>query len=311
MRSIIQKKLFSTIMILRNIPKQGIRSTINSLIKGLVCTFKSSNIMKETKRHLDFEFRIVEHCNLNCSGCYTFAPLAKEKYMSVESINNDLLRLKNLSPKNNLIKVITLSGGEPLLHPDLIKIISMVRFHFPELSFLQLITNGILLKQMNNTFWEVVKKNNLQILVTKYPNINYEEIFDYAKDNGYILKYLANNSNEKQKFWKYNINFTGTINIKKQFARCYLGNRCTEISAGKFYSCIFPAHVHNFNTYFNQNIPVTEKDYFDIYRAKNIKQILQFASKPMPICRYCNCQFIHGGDMAWSKSKKEMSEWVE
>lgn len=310
MIKVIKRKYATTQSILQGVRKNGFLETFIRLFQGTIYTFTGIKFhSKKTKRNfLQFEFRIVEHCNLNCKGCCTFAPLATENYLSMESIEKDLLLIKNLN-KNDIVKIIKISGGEPLLHPDLLSIINLTRNFFPSLEYLDLITNGLLLLNMGEGFWETLVKNKVRLLITKYPNLSYENVTKKVKETGLRFQFL-NYENEDKKMWKYNINLKGTENHKKQFTRCSLGNKCMEIKNGKFYTCVFPAHVHNFNTYFEQNIPITQKDYLNIDAVKSIDEILAFAKKPMPICRFCNSQIESEADIPWEKSKREMSEWV-
>ena len=84
---------------------------------------------KLTKRKiLDFEVHLADHCNLNCKGCFHFCPIADEKYPSVQSLENDFKRIYELA--NGKIGRIYLLGGEPLLHPELIKIINVAGKYF-------------------------------------------------------------------------------------------------------------------------------------------------------------------------------------
>jgi hypothetical protein len=52
-----------------------------------------------------------------------------------------------------------------------------------------------------------------------------------------------------------------------------------------------------------------EKDYINIYKAKNINGILNFLYKPVPFCRYRRISDSEHG-LAWDTSKGEISEWV-
>ena len=42
----------------------------------------------------DLEIQIVNHCNLNCSGCNHFSPLADPYYMSLEEFEDNLKLVK-------------------------------------------------------------------------------------------------------------------------------------------------------------------------------------------------------------------------
>jgi hypothetical protein len=54
---------------------------------------------------------------------------------------------------------------------------------------------------------------------------------------------------------------------------------------------------------------IAENDYIDIYKAKNIDEILEFLAKSMPFCRYCDFSKISFG-RKWEASGKKLSEWM-
>jgi hypothetical protein len=53
---------------------------------------------------------------------------------------------------------------------------------------------------------------------------------------------------------------------------------------------------------------VTDKDFLDIFTAKDLSEIVDFIGKPIPFCRYCDFKRIKYG-LKWARSKKEKSEW--
>jgi hypothetical protein len=54
---------------------------------------------------------------------------------------------------------------------------------------------------------------------------------------------------------------------------------------------------------------VSENDRIDIYKAKDIGEILDFLAKPMQFCRYCDFSNISFGKK-WAVSEKKLSEWI-
>lgn len=68
-------------------------------------------------------------CNLSCKYCY-FQP-RKEINMSLEDFEKTLLELK----KNNIF-LVTLSGGEPFLHPEINRMLHLVHKNFTHVSIL-------------------------------------------------------------------------------------------------------------------------------------------------------------------------------
>lgn len=81
-------------------------------------------------------FQLTERCNLACPGCYL--PERSGPGASVEEIEETVF--KPLSQAG--IRSATLTGGEPLLHPECLAICAAATRH---LSSVQVVTNGMLL----------------------------------------------------------------------------------------------------------------------------------------------------------------------
>jgi MoaA/NifB/PqqE/SkfB family radical SAM enzyme len=59
-------------------------------------------------------------CNIKCKGCYRL--IIGEGHKPVEKIKEEILFLKKWRNCDN----ITLAGGEPVLHPDILEIVSFI-----------------------------------------------------------------------------------------------------------------------------------------------------------------------------------------
>ncbi|MBI4864537.1 MAG: radical SAM protein [Candidatus Riflebacteria bacterium] len=83
---------------------------------------------------------ITTHCNMSCPGCYRGCDRkdGSERHLSMAEIEVDLQRL--IEVRN--CQTITISGGEPLMHPRVLEVVELVRRK--GLSSL-LLTNGKLL----------------------------------------------------------------------------------------------------------------------------------------------------------------------
>lgn len=88
------------------------------------------------------EIQVVNHCNLNCSGCNHFSPLATKWFMSAEEFFENLILVKQKLPT---IKGLMILGGEPTLHPQLVDLCLIARTLFPDI-ILSVLTNGLELK---------------------------------------------------------------------------------------------------------------------------------------------------------------------
>ncbi len=78
---------------------------------------------------------ILRECNIACPGCFNNQPPATKDLGQLRRELDQLLALRRLH-------TITLSGGEPLLHPDLPDIIRLIRRRNLRVAIL---TNGLLL----------------------------------------------------------------------------------------------------------------------------------------------------------------------
>ena len=87
------------------------------------------------------EVLTCEHCNLKCRYCARYSCIAKPRFYELEQFKQDILDLKKTNIK---IASLTFSGGEPLMNPNLIKMIEFARSQLHDTS-LVILTNGIIL----------------------------------------------------------------------------------------------------------------------------------------------------------------------
>lgn len=257
----------------------------------------------------NFEVHLVEHCNLNCQGCNHYSPLAEKEFMDIEVFKRDFARMAELTGGD--VKFINLLGGEPLLHNQLLDFFPIARQYFPNPT-LNLVTNGILLPSQSEEFWEACKKYKITICVTKYPlkNINWDKIEEKLAYYDIPIVYWGVNKNEPIKYsWLFPMDVDGNQDATTNFLDCRDANKCIFLRDGKLFTCVEPPNIHHFNKYFGTDIKVTEKDYIDIYKVNDIKEILDFLAKPIPFCKYCNVK-ARKYHIPWDRSKKDISEWT-
>jgi MoaA/NifB/PqqE/SkfB family radical SAM enzyme len=265
---------------------------------------KTSHERLMPRKLLRFEVNITDHCNLNCIGCEHFSPLAKEKYIDISDYEKDCARLGKLL--NWEMENIHLMGGEPLLHPQINRIIEITRKYFVK-GVIEIVTNGILLMKQDRAFWKTCNENNVIISVTQYPiGLKYDEIERTAKSQNVELRYYHFGKKTMQ---KRPFDLEGKQDIKENIKICHMANNCVQLRDGKLYTCVEIAYIGIFNEYFNKGLEVTEKDYIDIYKAQNKEEVFNFLNKPVPFCRYCDIMGIEQ-EIEWKKSKKEITEWT-
>lgn len=261
---------------------------------------------QKKRKLLRFQVNVADHCNLNCKGCTAFSPIAESKFIDIDSYERDCKRLSDLT--GGKIELIDLLGGEPLLHPDISKILEISRMYF-KAGDINIITNGILLNNMPQEFWYCCSTNKISIIISGYPvRLDMESLKKKAQDNNIMLTIRGNTNNKK--IWnKVPVDIEGRQNIAKNFRLCFGANFCITLDNGRLATCPIPFVIVHFNAFFGKDILVKENDSIDIYKANTIDEILEFLCKPAPICAYCNLNKIQYG-IDWSLSQKEISEWI-
>jgi MoaA/NifB/PqqE/SkfB family radical SAM enzyme len=214
------------------------------------------------KELLWFGVHLADHCNLNCKCCDNFSPIADEKYLDIKQFSKDCSRISILS--KGKIEGISLRGGEPLLHPEIEKIIEITRNNFPDAQ-IKIVTNGILLLKMPETFWNCCKQYNISIKQTKYPiNLDFDAIERLIKGKGVGFEYYGETGMILKTMTCYPLDTEGNQKMWDSFIRCGR-NDCTNLTDGKIYLCDIIPNVKYFNRHFGKKIEVIEKDSINIY----------------------------------------------
>jgi organic radical activating enzyme len=245
------------------------------------------------------EVHAVDHCNLNCKACDHMSPIADKWFADPVVYARDLQQLGKLFSG---IRTICLLGGEPLLHPKISRLLFLTRSCFPKTD-IQIMTNGILLDEMPDSFWNSIKKTSATIILDIYPPLYQKETFlvNLAKAKG--VKIISRRITSFQTFF----NLKGDSDPEASFQECSF-RFIHQLQEGKLYTCIVPMVAHYFNKQFGTCLP--SAGWVDIY-APNLngwaaKRVLDTA---FSTCRYCVSKFDNCPSFQWSTSKMQMSEW--
>lgn len=252
--------------------------------------------------HYYLEIHLVDHCNLGCASCTHFSPIAEQWYINSDKFKADLDQLQKIFGQNYVFDV-RLMGGEPLLHPQINELLHIARTSL-RTSKISLVTNGILIKKMNVSFWETMSENNILIYFSEYPiDMNYKELEEVAKSHG--VDVVGLDHNDKSYFGKLPIDIIPG-NQNSNFKCCPHGNNEHSLRDGKIYTCMTAANIDVLNKKYNLHLP--NENGIDIYSVKNKKQIIRFTKKSVPLCAYCrpsmNTRFL------WHRSKRQKEEWL-
>jgi hypothetical protein len=251
-------------------------------------------------------YHLVEHCNLRCAGCLYFSNVAEERFADLSDFQETITRFIKIMGDAYRGGIMFL-GGEPLLHPQNELFIKAARKLSPT-GGISILTNGIKLIKMPESFWETCGKCAVHISISGYPlNLDITGIQKLAGEHGVQIG-MSNRGNNA--WLQYVLDLEGKQDISGSFVNCEQANECFLIKGRFLYNCSVTACIEHFNRKFEQNLVIQEDDYLDLYSDISAKDVLKFISTPTPFCRYCNRKKIKLGQ-AWRPSERVISEYLE
>lgn len=259
------------------------------------------------RRELDFvEIHLTHHCNLNCASCTHYAPLVTEPWFKdYNEYVKEIAQIAALTGRS--IKTLRLLGGEPFLHPDLLKFCFISRKALPSTA-IQVFTNGTLLMHQSDEFFKCLNEWNICIALSDY--YLSPEIKEFLQEKSTLFSI-----NPPANFIKPALNLHQNNTKEYNFYDCTtrFTYPCYNLRDGYLYHCPTMAYFDFFLKYYK--IKLDEFDEFDVRKfGINIfestkEDIDKYLNTPNEFCKYCDMEnkFTPVG---YSLSKRNMSEWV-
>lgn len=259
-------------------------------------------IMNEQKKPVihHLEAHVADGCNLNCRGCLHFANLhGREELPDLLKVLEDV---KKVSNECEIFQFRAL-GGEPLLNPELASFLEKLRMILPNTD-IAVISNGILIPQMPEKLFEVMRENEIGFNLTLYPPTlkMKEKIYDTL--NKYHVMY-GSHEVKTDKFEKYMMLKPSKVNT---YAYKYCVSRgILTLRDGKIYKCPIVAYVNRyFDTFKIQQHCEEGIDIYDTHLDWK-KTVENLSLHEMNFCRHCSKiseQFL------WNNGKPEYTDWL-
>lgn len=178
------------------------------------------------------EAHVVDHCNLTCAECCSLSPFLPYWTVDPADLERDLaLARRVVAPA-----VFKLVGGEPLLHPQLVELVAVVRRSgiAPRIS---ITTNGLLLDKTDDALWDAL--DALTISLYPRPALSADDIA--AIDARAARFDVAVNWKRQDEFVVMN-RTEPTRETNAMFDACWIRERCHMIRDGRYYTCTRPPH---------------------------------------------------------------------
>lgn len=254
----------------------------------------------ESVTYLDYmEININDHCNMNCKGCSHFAPIAPVSFKNFNTFFKDIKRLKELIPHIFKIRIM---GGEPFLNPELKKYVEVIKEVYPYTD-LRIVTNGLLLKNIDDELLDFIKNNDVMLDISVYPPI-YKTIDE-------IVKKLKD---KKVKIFLENISIFKPILLskKEKYPFKTLQNcNCINLENGFISSCPLQTTIKYYNERFENkyNYKTNKINIYDSITGAEIKKRLK---EPFELCDYCAHYREDLPFFEWSQSLANINseDWI-
>ena len=250
---------------------------------------------------MNLEYEIVERCNLNCKRCNHFSNIFRDgKLTDFETFRNDMNFLK----RNVFnIKRFKLLGGEPLMHPDLARLVECSRQSFPYAP-LSIVTNGLLVTKMDEELIAALRACDVTVEISVYPPVRgrLDEIGAFLNRHGIA-----------HKVFRYGDEFGAFLNPNgnsdKMFAMlsCY-AQVCHALKNGKLYRCSSVMNVDVFNREYGANLPPSFLNVHALPDGRVGEIIEHYLADPIELCRFCT-RFQY---FPWEATKNNASaqDWL-
>lgn len=247
------------------------------------------------------EMNIIDGCNLKCKACTHFSSIYGED--TVCSMEEFTESLKYLRRAGKLLK-LRLLGGEPFLINNLPDYLEQAREIFPE-SDIELVTNGLLIPQVNEQWIHRFEKCKITIIISLYPPALkvLDKIENVLSNSTIIWKY-----GKTQEFGR-NLTLKANHDMFVSSKKC-LSSGCIFLRKHRLYKCAFEGLICDFNKFYGIHTEMQDTGYRidqggdeDLY-----EHIKRLESEPVEMCKYCSEEPEW---IPWEVSAKpELKDWL-
>lgn len=183
------------------------------------------------------EFVLTTRCNLRCRDCANLI----QYYRQPAHFDADLILqdLQTLADSTDMIYRVVVMGGEPLLYPDLNKVL-MTILEMPKIGMIHLVTNGTIIPKAGTL--DILSHPRVFVTVSEYPESlapRRKKLLQILHDRNIPLKHFPPD-------WlalgglDHNVP-SDARHMSRRFRKCYRAV-CNSLYDGQFFICPRSAH---------------------------------------------------------------------
>ena len=236
---------------------------------------------------------ITTVCTLACKLCIAKIPYYKShEHVDLVYVKKDIEKLFEVY---DYVENLDISGGEPLLYPNLDKVLLETLKYKNKWGKVRIITNGTMVP--NNEVINIMKFNKeIELILDDYGDLSVEkkEILNLAENNDIQIRYKRYNGDNQfcggfvdlGKF--YDRNYTDK-DLKDIYDKCHNAHyMCLALKKGKLYQCIhsLAACELGYCTFDNTLECDLYDDNLTIEEKRNI--LSKYGTRPVNACKLCN-----------------------
>lgn len=261
------------------------------------------DMIKLNLREKQLSIHITSHCTLNCKLCAVLVPYGRElhllKQISYAQIVKDIDACFSIY---SYIEDITINGGEPLMHPNLPKIIAYCMRYVDQFHRLRIFSNGTIYPSASLISTLKEYSSTVELVIDHYgPNLSVKanEIirnFETEHIPVRVNEYFGNSQHCGG--WvdlgdpSTNRNISDEM-LQRQFLNCHNAQyKCLTIYNGQLTNCGFAMFGYEYNLfpdackYRSQDIIALSDETISLQEKQ--RRASTFGTLPLYACRFCN-----------------------
>lgn len=228
------------------------------------------------------ESHLTDHCNLRCAQCCTLSPHLPARAVCPAELARDLARAAAVLRPN----VFKLTGGEPLLHPAVLRCLEIARTSGIA-GQVSMTTNGLLLPKMPDALFELLDRLTLSVYSSApLPEKAVEAIAARCARHGVFLTVKR-----IDRFGRMTPEppFVSEERARAIHAACWLRVRCHLLYGGRFYACTRPPHLEPYLASLGYPNALGTADGVSLGEDDLLRKLLAYleAEEPLASCRHC------------------------